>query len=179
MSSAPAPEYWLHGGVAFDKVGVDRFIGEVNRVMLALGSDPAWSAWWRSASRAPVLELRLFVVRAWASPEAEAAYRYAGVEERVQRGRKQHVVQMVIPAECFSGVSTDRQPGLALLSSSKGSRRPARRCCRTQALRQRYRLRRSQCRCPPVSYAGNAWPSCSGERRGNREASCCVSAPAR
>jgi hypothetical protein len=96
-----AEDYWLAGGVDALTMGAENgFLQEVDRVIELLGADELWLDWWRRISMAPVLELRLIVVRAG----------YDGaVEERVARGRKRHLVEMRIDFHELEALEPDER----------------------------------------------------------------------
>ncbi|GAB3939914.1 hypothetical protein GCM10029976_056920 [Kribbella albertanoniae] len=90
------------------------FLPEVERVMEVLDSDHAWFHWWRSVSKAPVLDLAIFLLRTPQSLASVEANIYAGCDERVVRGRRRHLVRMHVDSDELSALEPDERRLLAL-----------------------------------------------------------------
>lgn len=107
-----AEDHWLEGGVDPLAMGAENgFQQEVDRVVELLDEDESWLAWWRSNSKALVLELHMIVVKAG----------YDGVaKERVVRGRKRHLVEMHVNFQELEVMEPDERRLLALPAVLEG-----------------------------------------------------------
>jgi hypothetical protein len=120
-TSTEMPDFWLEGGVIPLSAGAERgFLAEVDRVIDLLGHDASWLHWWRGDSKAPALELQIFVTRPVRSPEAASARVYSGTDERVVRGRRRHRVRMHVDFDGLAELEADERRRHALPAVLEG-----------------------------------------------------------
>ncbi|WP_432939973.1 hypothetical protein ACQPXM_30605 [Kribbella sp. CA-253562] len=108
------PDWWLEGGVFSLTDGAEAgFTAEFDRVIDLLGEDTGWLSWWRSASKAPVLQIEAVVLKPLSPLGAEGLARI-GADERVIRGRKRHLVRLHVDFEALEQLEPDERRMWAL-----------------------------------------------------------------
>jgi hypothetical protein len=117
MAEVEATDQWLDAQVLMVRAGevpVEGFAEEAERVFGCLACDEAWALWWSRVSKAPVLEILVFVTRPPRGPLSALASGYAGMDEEVRRGRKRHRMRASVDPDRFFGLDAAEQRLLTL-----------------------------------------------------------------
>ena len=116
MEPASTDAPWVAGELfsASDDASFAGFLAEAARVLDILASSDAWIRWWAESSKAPALEVTVYITHPPRGPMSTWAAGYAGSAPRVRRGRKRHYALANVDPDRFYGLDAAEQAHLAL-----------------------------------------------------------------